>query len=109
MKKRPVIRDTFIPKKPTCITRQPLFSKQLLCLPVNGLPPLVLPHSYLHLRCYISMDCLTAFDFSYLYGALVCRRLVSIFLVHLSYISLVIRPAKEPRRVERKALHPITE
>ena len=73
-----IIRNTFLLTKLICITGQPLFSRHLLCLPVNGLLFFVSPDPTPFLissGCYISFNHLAAFWVSYFYGNPMCMKL----------------------------------
>ena len=58
--------------------------------------------SFLSPRWNINLEYRSCPGVSYFYGAPVHMKLIFFSPVNLSYVHLIIRPAKEPRRVEGK-------
>lgn len=76
------------------------FSSSSYKLPSSLLkPPVAI--SYLSPGWHISPNCPTCPGVSYLYGAPVGIKL-NVSPVHLSYVNLIVRPAKETQKIERK-------
>lgn len=81
------------------ITKHAFSSSSYTLLSSLSKPPVAI--SFLSPGWYISPNCPTCPGVSYLYGAPV-RIKLNFSPVHLSYVNLTIRPAKETQKVERK-------
>ena len=87
-----------LPKKFICVTYL-LVSEHLLCLPVNGLSELCIPRPYPFPCLWMLYKLQLPSCFLSLCGVPIHMYLNLFFPVNLSYINLIIRPAKEPRRL----------
>ena len=73
-----------------------MFSKHLLCLPVNPEDHLVSPNLYSFFRC-----CWLLFGFLYFYAGHVYKKPVYFSQVNMFYVNLIIRQAKEYRKEKK--------
>ena len=106
-RKRALTKETFLPKKLTCLTGQLLFPKHLRCLHVKGSPPRGLPTICLSSGCSPSFSYEVAFwVFVSFWGF--CMSVIFFCFFPCALMDLMIRPAKEPERSEGKTFFPCT-
>lgn len=98
-------------KKLICVTKHSLISKHLLQPSCERPFSPLWPHTlipFLSSGCYISFNYLASFWVSYFYGVCYIHNYIYFSPVIVSYVNLVIRPARKPRRVKGNFFHPFT-